>query len=108
MSNHPTREVQPPKAYAPPSIILLHPTKNARSPSRSPASDERGVMPCEEGQKLQDEFGKAVAERIRIEMRGRRSTEARDARVTEAKALKKRSSHFRKCFDCWRSPPKRR
>jgi hypothetical protein len=47
-------------------------------------------MPCEEGQKRQDEFGKAVAERIRFEMRGPRSTEAKNARVTEAKALKKK------------------
>jgi hypothetical protein len=77
----------------------------APSPSRSPASDERGVMPCEEGQKLQDEFDKAVADRIRIEMRGPRSTEAKDARGTEAIVLRRRSLHLRKCFKCWRDRP---
>jgi hypothetical protein len=64
-------------------------------------------MPCEEGQKLQDEFDKAIAARIRIESRGPRSAEAKDARVAEAIALKKRSTHFRKCFNCWRDRPRR-
>jgi hypothetical protein len=80
----------------------------ALSPSGSPASDERGFMPCEEGKNLQDEFDKAVAARIRIEGRHPRSEEAKDARVAEATALKRRSTHFRKCFVCWRDPPRRR
>lgn len=39
-------------------------------------------MPCEEGQNLQDEFDKAVAARIQIELRDPRTEEAKDARVS--------------------------
>ena len=64
-------------------------------------------MPCDEGQKLQDEFDNAVAARIQIELRNPRTGEAKDARVAETIALRKRSLHFHKCFRCWDDPPRR-
>jgi hypothetical protein len=66
-------------------------------------------MACERGYAVQNEFEKAVGERIEVEARypfGHRTNEAViDARSNEKEALLNRTIHVSGCHECWLNPP---
>jgi hypothetical protein len=65
-------------------------------------------MPCDFGQRLQDEFDKAVAVRAQMETRDVERNVLQEAKVKESSALQRRSFHIRDCPECWVHPPRLR
>jgi hypothetical protein len=76
--------------------------------SKKPLPIEGGVMACQRGQDLQDDFDKAVGVRIEAEDGGAKLAKNRPEKVAESTALYQRSFHVRECPDCWINPPKPR
>jgi len=65
-------------------------------------------MACDVGQRLQDEFDKAVSIRAEFEARKVGGDELTGAKVKESSALQRRSFHVHDCSECWVRPPRLR